>query len=572
MFGLSRQEQNCRAQLAALDRSQAVIQFDLEGCIVEANANFLKVMGYQASDIIGRHHSLFVLPGQKDSAEYKAFWRDLRAGSFKTAVFPRLAKGGRLVWLNATYAPIFDAQGRPRGVVKFASDITAERQHALDMEGQMAAINRSQAVIEFALDGTVLTANDNFLTLMGYQLDELRGRHHSVMVDPAEVGSVEYRAFWDRLGRGEYEAGVFRRLTSRGDTVWLRATYNPILDCEGKPYKVVKFATDITSTLEKAADQEGQLAALNRSTAIIQFTPDGIILDANDNFLKAVGYRREEIIGRHHSLFMPEGEARQPEYADFWQTLRSGRYVSATFRRRGRGDRDVWLQASYNPVLAPGGKVLKVVKFATDITHQVNARREAEGASRETVETVSNVAACIQQVSAAAGKIAAEMNRSMQAVDDIDRRAAAADQATGKLTGAAAAMDGVTQLIESIADQIKLLALNATIEAARAGQAGRGFAVVATEVKTLAEQTSEATARITREIEAMQDEVRGVVAFLQHISGSVVDLKSLVAGVTSEAQEQTQLTSNAVSSMQRAASGVAVINRSINEMVSSEAL
>ena len=232
-----------RGQIAAIHQSQAVIEFELDGTILNANDNFLNAMGYSLEEVVGRHHQMFVDNQYAASAEYQQFWQSLAAGNFRADEFKRFGKHGREVWIQATYNPILDAKGNPFKVVKYATDITESKIRNADYEGQLRAINKSQAVIEFNLDGTILNANDNFLAAVGYQLSEIQGQHHRIFVDPVEAASEGYREFWNRLNRGEFAAGEYRRYAKNGDEVWIQASYNPIMDADGKPAKVVKFAT-----------------------------------------------------------------------------------------------------------------------------------------------------------------------------------------------------------------------------------------------------------------------------------------------------------------------------------------
>ncbi|MDP4003168.1 PAS domain-containing methyl-accepting chemotaxis protein [Methylobacterium sp. NEAU K] len=242
------------AKLAALDRVQGLIEFDLDGRILSANGNFLDAVGYTLPEIVGQHHSLFVDPSYRDSQEYRAFWERLRGGAFESGQFRRIGRGGRQIWIQASYNPIFDGRGRPYKVVKFATDITQQRAEEADRAGQIAAIDKVQAVIAFDLDGTVIEANDNFLTVMGYERAEVIGRHHGMFVEQAYRDSEAYRAFWAALRNGTHQAAQFRRLGKNGREVWIQASYNPILDAAGRPYKVVKFATDITDQVRLLAD------------------------------------------------------------------------------------------------------------------------------------------------------------------------------------------------------------------------------------------------------------------------------------------------------------------------------
>ncbi|MCR6631953.1 MAG: PAS domain-containing methyl-accepting chemotaxis protein [Magnetospirillum sp.] len=253
MFG-NKKLTEIEAKLAALDESQAIIEFALDGTILAANTNFLNALGYQLDEIRGKHHSIFVEPAFRDSPEYERFWQKLRQGEHQIAQYKRIGKGGREVWIEASYNPLKDAAGRPYKVVKFAIDVTAQKMEFADLQGQVNAIRKSQAVISFELDGTIIDANDNFLHALGYSLAEIQGKRHEMFVDPAYRSSPAYADFWAKLRNGEYQAAQYKRIGKGGREVWIEASYNPILDLNGKPYKVVKYATDITKQVELLAD------------------------------------------------------------------------------------------------------------------------------------------------------------------------------------------------------------------------------------------------------------------------------------------------------------------------------
>ena len=243
-----------------------------------------------------------------------------------------------------------------------------------DAGQRLDAISRAQAMIEFLPDGTIVSANENFLRTIGYTFDEIAGRHHRMFVDADYAASSEYQAFWQALGRGDFQAGAFRRLAKGGREIWLQASYNPILDRADRPAGVLKLATDITEAKRQAASDAGKIAAISRSQAVIEFGLDGTVLDANENFLATMGYRLDEIVGQRHRMFVEPSVAQSAGYADFWRRLGAGEIVAGEFRRLGRGGREVWIQGSYNPILDDQGRVLKVVKLGTDITE----RRRAE--------------------------------------------------------------------------------------------------------------------------------------------------------------------------------------------------
>jgi methyl-accepting chemotaxis protein len=255
----------------ALDRVQAIIEFDLKGIVVSANDNFLQIFGYEADDILGQHHRMFCEPDYVKSDEYTEFWANLARGEFLASEFKRIGKDGKEIWLQASYNPVFDSDGKPLRVVKFATDITASKLQIAEYEGKVRAIERAQAVIEFELDGTIITANEKFLQVFGYTLDEITGKHHRMFCDPGYAESSEYKQFWQNLGQGEYVADEFKRLNKSGSEVWLQASYNPIFDIEGRPLKVVKFASDITLEIQKRS-----LALLEMSTPVTKIW-DGVL-------------------------------------------------------------------------------------------------------------------------------------------------------------------------------------------------------------------------------------------------------------------------------------------------------
>ena len=545
------------AQVDAISKSQAVIEFNLDGTIVTANENFLKTLGYSLSEIQGKHHSMFVEPAIRDSAAYRQFWANLNRGQYQAAAFKRIGKGGKEVWIQASYNPMLDRNGKVYGVIKFATDITAEKLASMEDAGMIAAIGRAQAVIAFNLDGTVVTANENFLKTLGYSLGEIQGKHHSMFVEPAMRDSAAYREFWANLNRGEYQAAEYKRIGKGGKEVWILASYNPILDEKGKPFKVVKFATDVTQQKLRTADLAGQIAAIGKSQAVIEFNMDGSVLTANENFLKALGYSLGEIQGKRHSMFVDASERDGAAYREFWANLNAGRYQAGEFKRIGKGGREIWIQASYNPILDLNGKPFKVVKYATDTTAQVIARKKSDSV-RGMMETV---AAGAEELNASVREISETMTKSRQTASAAVVRVDAADQQAQRLSAASESMGGIVELIGNITGQINLLALNATIESARAGEAGRGFAVVASEVKNLANQAKQATDKIGQEIGNLNGISADVVSALTAIKQSIQEVSEYVTSTAAAVEEQSTVTSEMSTSMQRAAAEAAGIGR-----------
>lgn len=497
-----------QAHLNAIDRSMAIIEFDLKGHVLKANQNFLDTFGYGAEEIAGVHHRIFCDAEHVRSLDYREFWERLAAGEFQSGEYRRIRKDGRDVWIQASYNPILDEDGRPVKVVKYATDITEAKQRHTENAGRVEAIGRSTAVVEFALDGTVLAANPLFLETMGYTLEEVIGRHHRTFCQPEHAESQGYRAFWRKLGDGEFEAGVYQRLAKNGREVWLQASYNPIFDGEGRQVKVVKYATDVTAEKMRNAEYEGKVNAMSRAQAVIEFDLEGNVLHANANFLDALGYTQREIVGQHHKMFCEPEFVRSSEYRDFWAKLSRGEFYSGLYKRISKHGYPVWIQATYNPIIGPDGNPVKIIKYAIDVSEQVE--REQLVQSR-----VGEMGRSIQQLTETIGEIARTTRHSTElaAVTQAEARRGSQTllrslEATKAIQESSDDINAIVQVIGDIANQTNLLAFNAAIEAARAGAHGLGFSVVADEVRKLAEKSSQATREITKLIAESVGRVR----------------------------------------------------------------
>ena len=373
------------------------------------------------------------------------------------------------------------------------------------------ALDHSMALIRFSPDGHILEANQNFLDTMGYQgSEELQGKPHSLLCDSAYSGSAEYRRFWEQLRRGEFYRDRVKRIARDGHVVWLQATYSPVLDATGRVGSIIKLATDITRNVLDATRNDAILQAINRAMACIEFSADGQILEVNDHFLQATGYSRASLIGQHHRILCDPAFANSPEYAALWERLRSGQYYSGRISRRTRDGRTIWLEANYNPVLDDSGKVCSVIKFATDITTQVEQQTMERDSALQAYATAQETQAL---ANAGVFDIEQSIDNIMTMASDIER----GSQQVLQLGERSQQIGSIVQTIKEIADQTNLLALNAAIEAARAGEMGRGFAVVADEVRKLAERTASSTVEINRMVHDIQSHTGHAVASMEHL-------------------------------------------------------
>jgi methyl-accepting chemotaxis protein len=490
--------------------------------VLNANDNFCKLLSYAQAEIVGKHHRIFVDPAFAQSPAYRDFWEALNSGKTHVDVFKRITRAGQEVWIQATYAPVKDEKGQVVKVIKIATDVTAAKIDAADWSGQVQAIGKSQAVIEFSMDGKVLTANENFLNTLGYSLAEIQGQHHSLFVDPAYRASPEYRLFWDKLGRGEYDAGQYKRIGKGGKEVWIQAAYNPILDLNGKPFKVVKYATDITEQRLQAADMSGQIAAISKAQAVIEFSMDGKVLNANENFLNTLGYSLAEIQGQHHSLFVDSAYRASPDYKLFWDKLGRGEFDTGQYKRIGKGGKEVWIQASYNPIFDLNGKPFKVVKYATDVTAQVNAANMLA----LTVEQAQSVALAAQ-------------------AGDLEQRI----PLDGKSDAPKALCEGINSLLETTSDVFG--EVGRVLSALSAGDLNqriqRDYSGVFKNVKDDANTTSERLSSVISEVRATVEALTGAANQVSSTAQSLSQAASEQASSVTETTSQIDLMSASIS-------------------------
>lgn len=476
------------AEIEAINKVQAIIKFDMNGTILDANENFLELMGYRLDEITGKQHRICIEEQYADSEEYQKFWSKLNRGESCSAEFKCVGKNDKEIWLQASCNPIFNSEGDPIEVIQLASDITAQKQAILDYQSQIDSVNKSQAVIEFNMDGNILTANDNFLSLVGYTLDEIKGKHHRIFVSKEDAASNEYTNFWEKLKRGEFQSAAFKRIGKNGKKLWIQAAYNPIFDSHGKPFKVVKYAFDISDRKEteerlRAREMEIKNTAVDLQERIKLFRTIVSDIEGGD-LTKAINVTGKDDLSAlgHHLNAMTEGlRFIATSIIDVSHDLSTSvEELTGTIMSQANSAAE---QAT--AVTEIGSIVEQIAQTSQQTLEKASALRKS---SKITVDEGNRGTKVIKEVLESMDTLQEKMHQIANTILNLSDKT----QQIGKITDA----------VSDIAKQSKMLALNASIEAAKAGESGKGFAVVADEVKDLADRSQAATENVQ---EILQD-------------------------------------------------------------------
>lgn len=502
-----------QAEDEALNASFGVVECNLDMKILECNDLFAQPLGYKQEELIGKPITDIVSPEVARSKEYQSLWEALARGERQVTQIKRVSRNGNELWYQGTYAPIKTPEGKTFKVIIYSVDITEEKNRNANYEGQIQAIRKAQTVLEMDMNGIITDVNDVFCLTSGYQRTEIIGKNLTLLLNDKFRNSSEFREFWDRLKRGETVSGEFKLLGKGDKEFWISANYNPILDLNLKPFKVVKYGSEITQIKKERADNEGQLSSINRSIGKVEYDLDGLITKVNDIFCLQTGYSAGELIGKHHDVLVTKTLKTSSSYQDFWKKLNAGEFVSGIYETVGKDGKQVWLNASYNPILDENEKPYKVVHFAIDITQQKLTESNLASAVAETKDVIDSaklgdlssrvsligkdgeVAELCKGVNALIDNMAEMVSQVLEAVEAVNAAASEIAKGNNDLSSRteeqASSLQQTTSSMSDLAITVKQNAGNAKeaneLAAKASGVAEKGGEVVGEVVRTMSE-------------------------------------------------------------------------------------
>lgn len=468
-------------------------------------------------------------------------------------------------------------------------------------KGVLNAIESNYAVISFEPSGKIINANQNFLDALGYSKDEIISKHHRIFCEQNYTQSSLYTEFWNNLSNGISQIGEFKRIKKDGSSIWIQASYTPVKDKSGNTVRVVKFAQDITNQKIQTFEYESKLDAISKSQAVIEFSMDGTILKANNNFLNTLGYVESEIIGKKHSMFCEESYKNSSEYTQFWRKLNEGLFDSGEYLRIGKNNKQVWIQASYNPILDLNGNPYKVVKFATNITKRKNMIFDVQKTSSQFSSSVDNLFASAKSMAQGAAQTGASTEQASVSIDNVSQsssdvtnkvvtmlesinnvihsskkgkdiaiqakdKSEITSNAITKLDLESEKIDDTIRVISQIAFQTNILSLNAAVEAATAGEAGKGFAVVAQEVRNLATRSDDAAKQITEVVATIQGLVKESLDSVKEISEVMEEMSTISSTIYEEVEKQNIISKDVSSIMNETSTQIIEITKAMQNV------